>query len=85
MQILGKEHLCKVHYKECPFRPDALQTCPSQAILVSDWLSFKNLLYNAGPNEPKFGGKHLWKVLYNDCSFRPDPLTGMATTANSCF
>jgi hypothetical protein len=47
MQILGKEHLCKIHYKECPFRSDALQTCPSQAILVSDWLSFKNLLlYN---------------------------------------
>jgi hypothetical protein len=66
-----------------PFVPIRLQTWPSQAILVSDWLISKKKIVSsetAWPNESKFGRKHPWKVRYKDWSFSSDPFTNMAAT-----
>ena len=60
------------------------ETWPPQTILVSDWLSYKQIFSseNDWPNEANLLMKHLWKIFYKDYSFRPDPFTNMVVTGN---
>ena len=69
------------------FVPYHQQIWPPRAILVSDWLLFKQIFSSetATQNGAKLGRKHLYKILYKASSFGSIRPTNMATKSNSFF
>jgi hypothetical protein len=84
---IGRKHIYKVLYKDCPFSFDPLKNMVATGNSCFWLVNF----YESSPlnlpaqNELKFDRKHLWKVLYINCSFHPDPFANMTTTCKSCF
>ena len=71
--------------KSAHFVPIRLQTWPPQAILVSDWLIYKNLLVKPLDQMNRNLVGSIYGRSSEDCTFRFNPLTNMAATGNSCF
>jgi hypothetical protein len=74
-------NVCKVLYTFLHFVPFHQQIWPPRAILVSDWLLFKQIFSSetAWQNVAKLGRKHLCKILYKASSFGSILPTNMAT------
>ena len=69
------------------FVPFHQQIWPPRAVLVSDWLLFKQVFSSetAWQNGAKLGRKHLCKILYKASSFGSIRPTNMAAKSNSFF
>ena len=67
------------------FVPFRQQIWPPRAILVSDWLMFKQIFSSetAWPNGVKLGRKHLCKILYKTSSFGSIWPTNMTTVTKN--
>ena len=81
------EHLRKLLYKDCSFRPDPstnMAAMDDSCFLLADTLKIFSS-ETAWPNELIFGMEHLWKVLYKVSPFHLDQTKNIAAMDDSFF